>query len=92
MTAPGRAPRDWLLATTARRIPGVNPSAPLTRAHVALMAELTIWDWHGTSDPTPESRADAQLLRDALDRIPIDGAARDEYAARLSLAAQGVTL
>ncbi|MFG2826082.1 hypothetical protein ACGFWI_01145 [Streptomyces sp. NPDC048434] len=93
MTAPGRAPRDWLLATTARRIPGVAPTAPLTREHVALMAELTIWDWHGTADPTPESRADAHLLREALDRIPInDGDTRDEYATRIQLAARGVAL
>ncbi|MGA5635049.1 hypothetical protein [Streptomyces lydicamycinicus] len=92
MTAPGRAPRDWLLTTTARRIPGVSPGAPLTHEHVALMAELTIWDWHGTRGSTPDSRADAQLLRDALDDMPIDGATRDEYAARLRLAAQEVRL
>lgn len=92
MTAPGRAPLDWLLTTTARRIPGASPTAPLTSAHVALMAELTIWDWYGTGEPTSESRADTQALREALDRIPIDGATRDEYAARICLAAHGVTL
>ncbi|WP_431999299.1 hypothetical protein [Streptomyces sioyaensis] len=92
MSAPGRAPLDWLLTTTARHIPGVTPRAPLTTAHIALMSELAIWEWHGTGESTPESRADAAALREALDRIPINGATRDEYAARICLAAKGVTL
>ncbi|MEV7470251.1 hypothetical protein AB0O20_27660 [Streptomyces kronopolitis] len=83
---------DWLLSTTARRIPGVTPRAPLTTAHIGLMAELAIWDWYGTGESTPESRADSAALREALDRIPIAGATRGEYAARLQLAAKGVTL
>lgn len=92
MTAPVRAPLDWLLETTARRLPTLAPHAPLTHSHLALIAQLTIWDWHGTAGPTEESRADAQALRDAFDRLPIAGATRDEYAARLRLAAHGVAL
>lgn len=92
MTTPGRAPLDWLLTATARRLPTGSQHAMLTPDHLALIAELTIWDWHGTSDPTEESRADAQALRDAFDRLPIAGATRDEYAARLQLAAKGAVL
>ncbi|MGW7247725.1 hypothetical protein [Streptomyces decoyicus] len=92
MTAPGRAPMDWLLTTTAHRLPTGSPNATLTEAHLTLIAELTIWDWHGTADPDENSIADARALRDELDRIPIDGATRDEYAARLHLAAKGVRL
>jgi hypothetical protein len=92
MTATGRAPRDWLLSTTADRLPTGSPNAVLTAAHLALIAELTIWDWHGTADPDENSIADTRALRDELDRIPIDGATRDEYAARLHLAAKGAVL
>ncbi|MFG2400744.1 hypothetical protein [Streptomyces lydicus] len=91
MTA--RAPRDWLLTTLADKLPTGSPNARLTPERIALTVELVIWDWHGTGDPTPDSRADAQALRDELARIPHNtGDTRAEYAARLRLAAKGVML
>ncbi|MFJ3949004.1 hypothetical protein ACIPXV_02895 [Streptomyces libani] len=90
MTA--RAPLDWLLDSTARHLPGGNGSAPLTADHLAHMSELAIWDWHGTSDPTPESIADKRALTDALDRLPINSETRGEFAARIQLLAKGAVL
>lgn len=92
MTAPGPAPMDWLLGTTAGYLPTGAPNALLTPDHLALMAVLAVWEWHGPGVPTPESIADRQALRDALDRISINGDTRAEYAARLQLAAKGAVL
>ncbi|MEU9498221.1 hypothetical protein [Streptomyces sp. NPDC048196] len=87
-----RAPLDWLLTTAADKLPTGSPNAPITRERIALTIELVIWDWHGTGDPTTDSIADTNALRSVLLGLPIRGATRAEYAARVRLAAQGVSL
>lgn len=87
-----RAPLDWLLTATAYRLPASSPNALLTADHLALMVELTVWEWHGTGEPTPEATTDRTSLRDALHRLPLDGLTRADAAARIQLTAKGAVL